>query len=248
MTLAGITIDKQEMALVDEAYWFGDGVVSGIIGFAYSSLTSAFPGTNPATDSVSSNIHYTNWIGNAIAQKKIDPLFSVAIERGANGGGGQVALGGLPTIPFDHSFASAPLEIKELTPHPIEKTKLSYYTITPNGYNLDGKPEKTDFPVVIDTGTTLVYLPPALAKTINEAFDPPSVFVAAENGVAFDLWENDCNATPPKFAITIGGQDFYISPDELLLTGESGYDNVTGLCVSLHEHRKTGQVLLYHSR
>ncbi len=111
-----------------EGYWAGDGVVSGILGFAYSSLTAAYTGNNPANDNPeTNNIHYENWIDNAVDENKIDPLFSVAIERGANGGGGQVALGGLPTINFDHhDFASTPLEIHSFTPrHPLEASNFT---------------------------------------------------------------------------------------------------------------------------
>lgn len=103
-------------------------MVSGIIGFAYSSLTAAYTGNNPVDDNPeTNNIHYENWIVNAIDEKKIDSLFSVAIERGANGGGGQVALGGLPTIDFDHDFSSTPLEIHSFTPrHPLEASNFTY--------------------------------------------------------------------------------------------------------------------------
>ena len=48
VTVAGVSVNHQEMALVTEAYYESDGVSSGILGFAYSSLTSAYTGTNPA--------------------------------------------------------------------------------------------------------------------------------------------------------------------------------------------------------
>lgn len=109
-------------------------------------MTSAFSGTNPANDNPFTNnvrgkalltnhklltfhqIHYTNWIFNAIDEGKIDSLFSIAIERGANGGGGQVALGGLPTISFDHNFASTPIEIYNLEPKHLAKA--NNYTVS----------------------------------------------------------------------------------------------------------------------
>ena len=230
----------QEMALVDEGYWFGDGITSGIMGFAYSSLTSAFTGTDPANDDPDvNNAHYVNWINKAIKQKKFPPMFSCAIERGPNGGSGQLALGGLPDISFDHKFVSTPLKIIEMTPHPIEQKQYSYYTIIPNSIVLEGEYKNTSLPVIVDTGTTLVYLPERLATEINEAFDPPSVFVK-ESGV----FENYCDATPPKFAITIGGEDFLISPHELLLNGSVGRDPSTGGCVSLSIDRAQQRLLL----
>ena len=199
VTLAGITIDNQEIAAVDEAYFEAGGVLSGILGFAFSSLTSAYPGTNPADDNpLTNNIHYPDWLRNAILQDKIDPLFSLALERGANGGSGQLALGGLPTITFDHDFTSTPLEIIEITPHTIEATKYSYYTIKPSGLGLDGESKSTTFNAIVDSGTTLVYLPTELAEDINAAFDPPSIYIEDEG-----IFENYCDATPPDVAINM---------------------------------------------
>lgn len=229
VTVAGITVEHQEIASVDVAYWLGDGVTSGIIGFAYSTLTSAYQGTNPAKDSAAMSITYTNYIDHAIKEGKISPMFSLALERGANGGTGQLALGGLPTIDFDHDFTSVPLQIVEFSKNrPVEATKYSYYTIDLDGIVLDGQVQSTDFPIVVDSGTTLVYLPPALAKTINKAFDPPSKFVEAEG-----VWENFCNAKPPNLSIRIGGTDFHISHSEVLIPKPLGYDKSTGGCVSI---------------
>ena len=53
--------------------------------------------------------------------------------------------------------------------------------------------------MIVDSGTTLVYLPNKLAVEINDLYDPPSVY--NEN---YGVFENDCTATPPTFAITIG--------------------------------------------
>lgn len=230
VTIAGVTVKHQEIASVNEGYWVGDGVTSGIAGFAYSSLTSAYTGNNPAKDNPqTNNVHYTNWIDNAIDEGKIDSLFSIAIERGANGGGGQVALGGLPTISFDHTFASTPLEIHSFTPrHPIEAKNYTYYTIQPDAIVVGGQSAKLNIPVIVDSGTTLVYFPPALAKAVNKAFNPPSVLV---NG----LWENYCNAVPPDVAITIGGKEFKISASEVLLKGALGKDPQSGGCVRIHD-------------
>jgi hypothetical protein len=230
VTVAGITVQHQEIASVDEAFWDGDGESSGIMGFAYSSLTSAYTGTNPANDDPrTNNVHYKNWLANAIDEGKIDSLFSVAIERGANGGGGQVALGGLPTIPFTKNFASTPIEIHSFTPrHPIEAKKRTYYTINPDGVVVDGQSTPIDFATIVDTGTTLVYFPADLTQAINEAFDPPSVFEQSSG-----LWENYCDAVAPDVSFTIGGKNFKISAAELLLQGELGEDPQTGGCVSI---------------
>jgi hypothetical protein len=46
VTIGGIHVTKQEVALVNKAYWNGDEVTSGLMGLAYGSLTSAYSGTN----------------------------------------------------------------------------------------------------------------------------------------------------------------------------------------------------------
>jgi len=118
-------------------------------------------------------------------------------------------------------------------------TPTSFYTITPDGFLLSGEEEtyygyqdvsidpSTTFPVIVDSGTTLMYLPDQVAEAVNELFDPPSVYIPEEG-----VYENDCDATPPTFAIRIGGTDFYINGADLLLTGELGYDPETGGCTT----------------
>lgn len=124
-------------------------------------------------------MEYKNWIDNAIDQNKIDPVFSVVLERGANGGSGQLALGGLPTIDFDQSFTTVPSEKFPLSNVPAAQTEYSYYTTTPDGIVVDGKSTSTKWPAIIDSGTTLAFVPNDIATLINNAFDPPSTFVSS---------------------------------------------------------------------
>lgn len=118
-------------------------------------------------------------------------------------------------------------------------TITSYYTIIPDGFLLSGEAEtyygyheesedpSTAFPVIVDSGTTLVYLPERVADDVNALFNPPSVYIEEEG-----VYENYCDAIPPTFAIRINGTDFYISSEDLLLTGDLGYDPETGGCVT----------------
>jgi hypothetical protein len=237
--VGGITVDKQEVALVNRAYWEGDNITSGLMGFAYPSLTSAFKGTNPAVDNQNTtDVLYTNWVFNAIDQGLINPMFSVVMDRGNNGGGGQLALGGLPSTSYNKTFTSTPLHIAELIPDSNAAKNYSFYTILPDGYLLEGAVESfwgpheievernTDYYAIVDSGTTLMYLPPRIAEEVNALFDPPSVWIEDEG-----VYENDCNAKPPKFAVRINGTDFYINPKDILITGEEGYDPSTGGCL-----------------
>lgn len=149
------------------------------IGFARSALTSAYPGNNPTNDNPSNQMEYKNWIDNAIEQNKIDPVFSVVLERGDNGGSGQLALGGLPTIDFDQDFTTVPSEKYPLSNIPAAKTDYSYYTTTPDGIVINGESTSTSWPAIIDTGTTLAFVPNDIATAINNAFDPPSKYITS---------------------------------------------------------------------
>ena len=234
------------------AYWQGDNVTSGLLGFAYPALTSAYNGTDTATDSPVTQLPYDNWLFAAIDRNLISPMFSLAIERGVDGGGGQLAIGGLPDVSFTPEFASTPLRILELNPSLIGRTNFTYYTIIPDGFVYENATSGTNatrtathrrrhswhsitkqssnatgFPIIVDSGTTLTYVPDVLADAVNAGFDPPSRYID-ESG----LYENNCDAVPPYFAVVIDGLQIAIDPRDMLLQGEFGIDPATGLCIT----------------
>ena len=101
------------------------------------------------------------------------------LERGANGGIGQLALGGLPSGFDESDFTTVPSEKFPLSNIPAAKTEYSYYTTTPDGIVIDGDSTNTNWPAIIDTGTTLAFVPNDVAVAINAAYDPPSRYNAA---------------------------------------------------------------------
>lgn len=107
ITVAGLTVDHQEVALVNYSYWFGDSVTSGLMGLAYPLLTSAFEGTNTSADSLSTQVEYDPIITTMIKENIIDPVFSLALDR--NSDSGYLALGGLPPVNYTGSFATTPI-------------------------------------------------------------------------------------------------------------------------------------------
>lgn len=256
VTLAGVKVIDQETALVDYCYWNGDNVTSGLIGLAYASLTSAFKGTVPADDTNATQVEYTPFIGSAIKQKLISPMFSLALERGANGAadGGYIALGGLPPVTFDHTFSSAPIEILQLQSELPDDTatQFSFYTIQPDGFILGDAVREaseidaiypfqpTTFPMVVDSGTTLIYLPAHLAKEINSLFDPPSRYIEDEG-----VYENYCaGVKAPDFAVRIAGTDYYINGKDLILNSKGNKDPYTGGCITGIQDGGTGPFIL----
>ena len=243
VTIAGITVKNQQVAVVDFAAWFGDGVSSGLIGFAFPSITSQYAGTNPALDTTT-NIPYNPVFTNMYEEGLVAPLFSLAIERSSLTSGtvpgGLLAIGGLPPVRFSPIFASAPFQLLAMNdadaPAPVPQYQ--FYTITTNGFYYEGS-EKThwsfpNFPnpfgpptnssqvqVIVDSGTTLIYLPTGIADAVNALFDPPAIYSDDEGAYVVD-----CNAKAPEFGVRIGKETFFINAEDLFL------DNGDGTCIS----------------
>lgn len=70
---AGITVDNTEFSVVEEAYWTGDTVTDGLIGFANPLLTSIFSGSDPTVDSHKNAREYLPWFYQANADGLVAP-------------------------------------------------------------------------------------------------------------------------------------------------------------------------------
>ncbi|KAI0475154.1 acid protease [Xylariaceae sp. FL0804] len=238
VTVAGVTVPKQEVALVDYCYWFGDEVTSGLMGLAYPLLTSAYEGTDPAYDNENaSQVEYSPVFTTMYNDGLVNPVFSLVLDRESDAG--TLALGGLPpdadSLIDNSTWGSTPITMLDLYDIDYEYPEKAYYTIVADSYiwggesgnssngvklglaglfhELETAQERTDtqFPIIIDSGTTLVYLPTAIAESYYEMFDPPAEYVEDE-GAYFA----SCDADAPAFAVVIGGQAFDISAADLL--------------------------------
>lgn len=155
----------------------------------------------------------------------IPALFSLAIERDLEGPSGYLALGGVPPVDFVQNFTSTPILITTIEGYP---QTLDFYTIeidslTLNGATLAGSTQAVQY--IVDSGTTLNYLPTALADAVNAAFDPPAVFSDDEGAYVVD-----CDATPPSFAIVINGTAFFHNPLDMILP--AGTSRGKEVCIS----------------
>ena len=237
VTLAGITVKNQQVAVVDYAAWFGDGISSGLVGLSFPTLTSAYKGTDPTLDSSATQVVYNPIFTNMYSEGRVAPLFSLAIDRGTQGG--LMAIGGLPPVIFSPLFASAPFQLLTMTrfgaTSPIDGIpQYQFYTITVDGFNYQGS-EKTQwthgsFPsplvkptdpskvqLIVDSGTTLIYLPTGIADAVNALFVPPAVYDSNQGAYAVD-----CSAKAPTFGVTIGKQTFYINGLDMILPSGNG--------------------------
>ncbi|OKL58797.1 hypothetical protein UA08_05862 [Talaromyces atroroseus] len=216
VSIAGLNIENQQVALVNDGYWAGDNVLSGVVGVGNRGLTEAFA---PGSDVPNLYMPVFESLYNKTGQ--IDPLFSVALQRGD--AGGYLALGGLPPVHFEEDFVTT-----EMLPIPFGtkgKTR-PFYSIQTPGYTLNGKKYTNEsFLAVVDTGTYLNRFPTAVADKINAAFNPPAAYVPS-----YDVYVTSCNATAPQFGVIIEGKHFYMDPADMLV--DAGY----GICATSITH------------
>ncbi len=93
VTLGNLTVDQQQIALVNESFWFGDNATSGILGLAYPSATSAFYG-GEYDHEVYDATEYQPVFTSMWQKGLVEPYFSLALTR--NSTGGVIGWGGIP--------------------------------------------------------------------------------------------------------------------------------------------------------
>ncbi|RFU27306.1 hypothetical protein B7463_g9014, partial [Scytalidium lignicola] len=212
VTLAGIEINQQ-IAVVDQAGWQGDNSTSGLIGLAYPAITDQYAGTDPTVDNtdLAPQIPYCPIFQTMVEQGLVSDLFSLAILRNVDGPAGYLALGGVPPLDFEQNFTSTPILITHIPQYPIG---YDFYTINTQGIYLDGimvSGSGDDVQYIVDSGTTLAYLPPLITSAINAAFNPPAIF-----SFWYGIYIVNCNATAPPVSIKIGGVMLNINPADMI--------------------------------
>jgi hypothetical protein len=95
ISVANITVKKQEISLVTMAYWFGNNETSGLMGLAYPSLTNSYSGDG-MEHSWTDEVEYSPLFTSMIQQGLVQPYFSIAINR--NSSGGIIGWGGIPAV------------------------------------------------------------------------------------------------------------------------------------------------------
>lgn len=101
VSVGGIEVKGQVVGLANETYWRGNGNTSGILGLAYSSLTSAYWGSDGGDNGPDTQVNYSPIFTSMWGQGLIaEPIWSMAIDRNASTG--IVAFGGLPPVQGDN--------------------------------------------------------------------------------------------------------------------------------------------------
>ena len=152
----------------------------------------------------------------------VNPVFSLAISRDetGTGDGGTIAIGGVPADVANATglYASTPIELLALS----SSTDFLFYTISVEALDYDGADSAQSVQYIVDSGTTLNYLPTPDADAVNALFDPPAY---EEEG----LYYVDCDATAPDISVVIGGMEFATNPVDLKLFIDEGNTCVSGI-------------------
>ncbi|KAF2810654.1 acid protease [Mytilinidion resinicola] len=217
VTFGGLQVDYQQLSLATYAKSSYDGPWSGLIGLAYQSITTIYPGVDPSKDipcidslkATSKNcnlLHYRPLLSTIFQRNLTKPIFAFAMSRSKETGG-IMTLGGIPD-PNDAQInatngpeATVPIEREE------GSTEYSEYYIPVDGLNFTGAAAgagKGQY--LVDTGTVPNIVPQEQAEAINALFDPPAVYNKTKGGSIAQ-----CNATAPDISVEIGGQLFGIN-------------------------------------
>lgn len=221
ITLGGLTVSQQEVALVDYAAWIGDGYSSGLLGLGYPAITSAENTTSG--QGVVYNPLFTTMINDGLVS---DGIFTLAIDRVPQGtsplaAAGLMAFGGL--VPSDYYVR--PFTSVSILPDGSDYTW--YQTDVTFKYGTNGSANYTttaSFESIVDSGTAPNFIPTTAANALNALFSPPAVYNST-----LEYYTVDCNATAPYAAYVIGGVEMPMDSQDMIvrsLNGLPGYEDV----------------------
>lgn len=168
------------------------------------------------------------------------PVFSLALNRTSSAQnapsrapGGVIAIGGIPNVPYE---ANSWVETAIV---PISAGVYTYYSISIDGFSITA-PSGSTTPtqnytasrqnIIVDSGTTLIYLPDRVADYVASLFQPPATF-----NTNSQLYLVNCTATAPRVGVTVAGKTYFISTDDLMNRGSGSVGGAavgagTGTC------------------
>ncbi|KAF2269670.1 acid protease [Lojkania enalia] len=234
---------RQTIGVVERGWWIGDRISSGLIGLAYPILASGHRDLNYTRFGIfaGQSLRFENYT--------LPPVFSLALSRPDSTGslsGGLLALGGLPAIPHSPTFVTVPI-------HPVQASAYAFYSIPVDGFDIIPSKgfnlEKSrlhrrgivDYTnrtttTIIDSGTTLMYLPDDVADSIASFFSPPATYDSLGN-----LYRARCSAQIPQVGVNIGGETFWVDDKDLLAGGGSDRE---GSCLLSVQRQGYGDAVL----
>ncbi|PSR78341.1 aspartic peptidase domain-containing protein, partial [Coniella lustricola] len=229
ITMGGITVEQQEVALVDYSAWSGDGHSSGLVGLAYPAITSAINRTT------GQDVEYNPLFSNMVAQGLVsDAVFTIALDQvpqnySVLAPAGAIAIGGLvPEEYWEGNFTTVDIEV---TQNIGAVTELTWYTTTHEFVFRDARNGTLrsggTFQSIVDCGTAPNFVPTLAAYEVNAQFDPPATYNST-----LGYWTVDCNATAPYAAYVIGGVEMPMRPENMIVRSLNGLEGYEDVCFS----------------
>ncbi|KAK8086758.1 hypothetical protein PG994_001732 [Apiospora phragmitis] len=188
VSLANVAVHNQEVAIATQGTWHGDNITS-VINLRLS-IRPLF--TTMVTDGL------------------VEPYWSLAISR--NSSDGLFCLGALPpAVNRSQNHRQGDLLIANLANKNFAAYQPSYYATIFDGFKIGNIDIIESLPLILDSATTLAYLPPDVAEIVNNHFRPAATY----------LWDYGsyfvpCDATPPRFAVMLQNSPFEINPKDMI--------------------------------
>lgn len=179
-------------------------------------------------------------------------MFSLALTRptlATPTSGGLLAIGGVPNVDNDGQLITVPIQ-------PVIAGSYAFYAIRIDGFVVLPRtapstvfepqlPPSQNFTVtpiaaVVDSGSTLMYLPNNVTDYIAASFSPPAVFSEMTG-----MWMAGCGAVAPRVGIIIGGKTFWVDARDLINNETNGGGvRKTGLCAIASQRASAGDAVL----
>ncbi|KAG0047668.1 hypothetical protein BGZ83_007312 [Gryganskiella cystojenkinii] len=157
ITLDGIQVKHQQLALVTNESTGFDDTIDGIMGLAFGALSTSITATRTVFE-------------NMMAQKLVrQGIFSFYLGKSSLNGGGEVIFGGMDEsrIELGHTLTYTPVTKPKYWQIGIQGVLVNGQAIHVNGGNDEDTGKKASLAGIMDTGTTLLVLPTKWAKAIH---------------------------------------------------------------------------------
>jgi len=231
VTVGNISVKDTEFSVAEVAYWNGDGFTDGLLGLAAPLLTSVYYGSDGSVDGRNNSALYQPWFYKAVSEGLVEPYFSLVLNRptlteeeaynNTVPDLGAITFGGIPEGCTTDTTVTVPNINFTTSIGGYNHSVPAYYT-TSSTFKFPGsKSINTTTPrIILDSGTTLIYLTDEIATEYNKHWNPPAQFVK-EDGIYFV----DCNAKAPSLTVVIGGVDFEVDSRDLIYSATDGVSN-----------------------
>jgi len=195
VSVAGLKINQSFGEANTEADFFNQTAFDCILGMGYGTISSE---------------GVTTPFNNMVQQLNIDPVFSFHMGFAANGGGGELTLGGYDSSQFTGTLQYSPV------------TTQTYWNIGLQSVSVNGQDSGVQAQdAAIDTGTTLIVAPDTDAQAINQLIGAQAV--PGQDGV----YSIACNPSGlPDVVLTFNGNKFTVPATSYV------FSNGDGTCMS----------------